>query len=164
MTAPDNEVRLREATEGDVLPIVDVYVHSSNIGFEGRQAWKEADAGRIARWRRDLSPATPTRWWVAERSGRIVGFVGIGPSRDPVAEGLGEVDALAVAPEHWHTGVGKLLMRRALEGLREAGFTRAILWTLNGYPLGERFYVSTGWRRSNVTRHQAEQVRYDCTL
>jgi len=161
---PASAVNIREAGPLDVISIVQIYVESSNVGFEGRQPWKEVDAARIERWRYDLSDATPTRWWVAEIEGRIVGLVGIGPCRDPVEAGLGELDTIAVSPSNWHKGVGKKLMIRAIEGLRGAGFPRACLWTLNDYPLGERFYVATGWQRSSVTRYNGEQIRYDRLL
>jgi N-acetylglutamate synthase-like GNAT family acetyltransferase len=124
----------------------------------------EADKGRIERWRRDLSDATPTRWWVAERQGSIIGFVGIGPCRDPVEAGLGELDTIAVTPNAWHAGVGKALMSVALEALRSSGFSSAALWTLSRYPRGESFYVSTGWRLTGATRDSGSQVRYDHDL
>jgi N-acetylglutamate synthase-like GNAT family acetyltransferase len=160
----ESPVRIREADSLDVMPIVEVYVHASNTGYEGREPWKETDAARVERWRHDLSEATPTRWWVAEMDGRIVGVVGIGPCRDPVEPGLGELDTIAVSPDAWHRGIGKRLMARALEGLRDAGFRRACLWTLNDYPLGERFYVATGWRRSGSTRQNGQHIRYDRLL
>jgi N-acetylglutamate synthase-like GNAT family acetyltransferase len=125
----------------------------------------EADAARIERWRNnDLSDATPTRWWVAETGNAILGFVGIGPSRDPIDPALGELDTIAVRPDKWHSGVGKLLMETALNELRGGRYPTAILWTLNGYPLGERFYIATGWRRTEKTRNNGDQVRYDYDL
>ncbi len=55
-------------------------------------------------------------------------------------------------------------METALTELRQEGYPTAILWTLNGYPLGERFYVATGWRRTKNTRNDGDQVRYDYDL
>jgi N-acetylglutamate synthase-like GNAT family acetyltransferase len=124
----------------------------------------EADPARIERWRLDLSDATPTRWWVAEHDGSVVGVVGIGPCRHPIERDLGELDTIAVSPSAWHQGVGKRLMAVALRGLREAGFRSAALWTLGNYPLGERFYLATGWRRNGATRDRGNQVRYDHDL
>ncbi len=157
-------ISLREATLEDTEAIVAIYVESSNMSYEGRDPWREVTPARIIQWRHDLSTATPTRWWAAEESGSIVGFIGIGPSRDLVEKGLGELDTIAVAPTHWHRGIGKLMMVRAIEGLRESGFNKAILWTHADYPLAERFYRSTGWVRSPYTRQSGKHVRYDFSL
>ena len=162
MSRSDLTVRMVEPF--DVEAIVKIYVESWNTGFGSRMPKIEPDTARIERWRRDLSGATPTRWWVAEREGSIVGFVGIGPCRDPVGAGLGELDTIAVAPSAWHTGVGKQLMSIALNALQSSGYRSAALWTLSDYPLGESFYVSTGWRLNDATRDHGNQVRYDHDL
>ena len=74
------------------------------------------------------------------------------------------IDTIAVAPSHWHQGVGKSLMAHALEGLLVDGYKHAILWTLNDYPLGEKFYVSTGWVKSDATRNDGDQVQFECEI
>jgi GNAT superfamily N-acetyltransferase len=155
---------LRRANVDDAAAVVRVYVASWNAGFGSRMPVIEADPARIERWRHDLSDATPTTWWVAEHDGSIVGFVGIGPCRDPVEPNLGELDTIAVAPSVWHTGIGKRLMAVALDGLRKARFRSAALWTLSNYPLGERFYRATGWRPNGASRDRGNQVRYDHDL
>ena len=159
-----SDVTVRSAGPDDVHVVVEIYVESSNLGFQSRMPRKESDQPRIERWRHDLSGATPTRWWVAQRSGVVVGFVGIGPCRAPVEVGLGELDTIVVKPSAWRTGIGKVLMATALEALRRDGYDAAALWTLSHYPSGESFYVSTGWRLNGATRDGGNQVRYDHDL
>ena len=77
---------------------------------------------------------------------------------------MGELDTIAVSPSVWRSGVGKALMGRALEALRADDYRSAALWTLSRYPLGESFYVSTGWRLNGATRAEGSQVRYDHDL
>lgn len=55
-------------------------------------------------------------------------------------------------------------MSAALDGLRHDGYRSAALWTLSAYPLGESFYLSTGWRLNGATRDDGNQVRYDHDL
>ncbi len=155
---------IRSAASEDAEVITRVYVDSWNAGFGTRMPAIDADPARIERWRRDLSDATPTQWWLAEQGRRVVGFVGIGPSRDPQVATLGELDTIAVRPDCWHAGIGKQLMAVALGNLRARGYQQAILWTLSRYPLGERFYTATGWRRTGFTRNDGDQVRYDYDL
>jgi N-acetylglutamate synthase-like GNAT family acetyltransferase len=112
----------------------------------------------VARWVHNLTTG-PQRWWVAERNGRVVGFVGIGPSRDPVEPGLGELDTIAVAPTEWGKGVGRALMSVALDALAET-FSEGILWTLASYERGHRFYVATGWAADGGTRREGREVSF----
>ena len=161
---PHSNLLLRRANVDDAAAVVRVYVESWNAGFGLRMPVIEADPARIERWRHDLSDKTPTVWWVAEQEGFIVGLVGIGPCRDPIDENLGELDTIAVAPSVWHLGIGKRLMAVALDGLRKARVHSAALWTLSNYPLGERFYLATGWRRNGASRDRGNQVRYDHDL
>src|SRR6266508_3040865 len=159
-----DELKIRPAGPGDVDAIVRIYVDSWNAGFGPRMPAIEADAARIGRWRKALAKSSSTRWWLAERGAEIVGFVGIGPSRDPVDPSLGEIDTIAVDPRAWRTGVGKALMSVAFEGLRSAGYHSAVLWTLSDYPQAESFYVATGWRLNGAMRRDVQQVRYDHEL
>ena len=159
-----SNISIRPATPDQADVIASIYVTSWNEGFGARMPHIKADPARVERWRSDLGPATPTRWWIAARSATILGFVGIGPCRDPVQPGLGELDTIAVSPYAWHAGVGKALMATALEGLRRDGYESAALWTLNRYPLGERFYIATGWHLNGDTRNNTNQVRYDHDL
>jgi len=155
---------IRSADVRDTEAIVRIYVDSWNQGFGARMPVIAADEARLGRWREDLGASTPTRWWLLERDSLVLGFVGIGPSRDPVDGSLGELDTIAVSPNAWRGGVGSTLMCVALEKLRESDYHHAILWTLADYPLGESFYVAHGWYPSGATRNDGDQVRYDHEL
>jgi N-acetylglutamate synthase-like GNAT family acetyltransferase len=152
-------VAVRVAEANDAPRIVQIYVDSWNAGFGELMPHLVIDEDRISRWTTELTTG-PTRWWVAEHDGSIVGFVGIGPSRDPVDPELGELDTIAVDPAHWRGGTGTALMRTALDALADSGFTEAILWTLAGYDQGQTFYSSMGWTADGRTRDNGHQVSY----
>ena len=97
---------------------------------------------------------------VAESGGSVIGFVGIGPSRDPIQPDLGELDTIAVAPSAWRHGVGRRLMGSAIELLGDAGYRRCILWTLADYEQGRSFYEATGWRSSGEVRDSGRQIAF----
>ncbi len=158
------ELSVREAGSADAAAILEIYVTSWNEGFGSRMPVIAASDDRLHRWRADLSVQTPTQWWLAQRGGVILGFVGIGPGRDPELAGWGELDTIAVLPNAWGTGVGSVLMQHAVSGLVESGYACAYLWTLSDYPLGERFYRTRGWQNSEVTRMNGDQVRYEIDL
>jgi GNAT superfamily N-acetyltransferase len=143
--------------------MVQIYVDSWNEGFGELMPHQVVDDGRIGRWTTELTDGR-TRWWVADYHGSTVGLVGIGPSRDPVEPGLGELDTIAVDPAYWRKGIGTALMHAAQDALIEAGYAEAILWTLAGYDQGQGFYQAMGWTRDGGTRDDGHQVSFRRTL
>jgi GNAT superfamily N-acetyltransferase len=148
---------IRKATATDARAIAQIYVESWNAGFGTLMPNRTLDDAEIARWASDLS-AGSSRWWVALLDQNVVGFAGVGPSRDPIDPDLGECDTISVDPQHWRTGVGRVLMTQVLAGLRRAGYRAAILWTLADYHQGLRFYEAMGWKPDGGTRQDGRQV------
>ena len=134
------------------------YIDSWNEGFKGLMPGRSLEGDLIDRWRADL--ARPThRWWVAVVGDTVAAFVGIGPSRDPLESGLGELDTIAVDPPYWRQGIGRSLMHRALQRLR-FDYRAAILWTFESYERGQRFYEAVGWYKDGTSRDNGRQIRY----
>ena len=152
------EVDVRAAGPADAGEVARLYVASSNAGFGAGNPRPLTDE-LVRRWAADLAPGAQ-RWWLAELDGVVVGFVGIGPSRDPVDPRLGELDTIAVDPDHWRRGIGRTLLRLAERELRADGYPEAILWTAAGYDLGHRFYAAMGWALDGGTRHEGAHVRF----
>ena len=140
-------MRIRAATPDDAEAIVNVHIRSWQVAYRGQVSDSYLDAlpqAREARitWRREHAGGV----WVAEEAEGIIGFVSIGPTRDEGAlPGTGEVGAIYLAPEAWGTGVGRELFAKAVEELRAAGFTRAMLWVLDTNERAQRFYRAAGW-------------------
>jgi GNAT superfamily N-acetyltransferase len=147
---------IRAAVGGDGAEVARIYVESSNDGFGQLMPAMVLDDGRVGRWSETVADGN---WWVAEVDGAIAGFVGIGPSRDPVDPELGELDTIAVDSPYWRRGVGTALMQMALEQLA-ARYDEAIVWTLANYPQAQTFYAKTGWALSDRTRDNGRQVSY----
>jgi RimJ/RimL family protein N-acetyltransferase len=101
---------------------------------------------------------------VAEVDGRIVGFVGVGQSRDADAEG--ELYTIYVDPAHWGTGVGRALIRAGEERMRGLGYRHVVLWVLDENPRARRFYEVAGWTADGERRtiefagQSISEVRY----
>jgi RimJ/RimL family protein N-acetyltransferase len=88
--------------------------------------------------------------YVAEVDGQIAGFVGVGRSRDPDADG--ELYVIYVDPTHWGKGIGGELIRAGEERMRELGFREVVLWVLDDNPRARRFYEAAGWRADGQRR------------
>ena len=152
---------IQNAHATDAEAVARIYVDSWNQGFSYLiGSCKLFDGSCVSRWGAALTLGPPHLWWTAKCAGAIVGFAGIGPSRDPVDPELGEVNTIAVAPNSWRTGVGRALMSRALSCLLADGYREAVLWTMAGYPRGERFYEAMGWNLDGVSRDEGRQVCY----
>lgn len=77
----------------------------------------------------------------------------------------GELYTLYVAPAHWSTGAGRALTDAALNGLREAGYRRVVLWTLKENARARRFYDKAGFAPDGATNilgglGNVEELRY----
>lgn len=153
-------ITIRKAVAADASRVAHIYIDSWNQGFGDLMPSRVVTPELITRWARDLAAPLPQQWWVAEVESTIVGFVGIGPSRDPLDPKLGELDTIAVDPAWWRSGVGRALMRVALNGLAEQGWREAILWTLAHYERGQGFYAAMGWQLDSGVRDEGRQVRY----
>ena len=64
--------------------------------------------------------------WVAERAASVVGFV---VCQLNLRDQIGEVELLAVHPEHQNQGIGSLLNKVALQHMREHGMQLAVVGT-----------------------------------
>ena len=88
--------------------------------------------------------------FVAEVDGQIAGFVSVGASRDPDADG--ELLMIYVDPARWSSGVGRELIRAAEERMRELGYRHVVLWVLDDNPRARRFYAAAGWQPDGERR------------
>ena len=80
--------------------------------------------------------------WVWEENGRVLGFAAA-DTRD------GSIWALFVDPASEGRGIGRALLARACDVLREAGYDRAVLSTGPG-TRAERLYLRDGWTRTGT--------------
>ncbi|MGH3981957.1 MAG: GNAT family N-acetyltransferase [Pseudonocardiaceae bacterium] len=88
---------------------------TADEAFAGFFPSRHVSPDLVARWANELAAPWPYRWWVAEDYSKIIGLTGIGASRDPLDATLGELDTIAVHPDHRRRGVGRALMNVAVK-------------------------------------------------
>jgi ribosomal protein S18 acetylase RimI-like enzyme len=127
-------VEIRRASVADAADLAAVHVRTWQAAYEhvfGSQRLEGMEvSARTAQWRRRLERGENA--FVADDDGRVAGFVWVGPSRDPDAQG--ELYAIYVLPEAWGSGAGSALMRAGVEAMRDAGYRESILWVLEDNP------------------------------
>lgn len=143
--------------------IADDHLDALSATERGEQ-WAAAIAGGLGPRR--------TRLVTDGDDGMVSGICLAGPAaHDGAPASLGEVHLIYVHPDHWDTGAGRALMIAALDFLRSAGFSDAILWVLTANDRARRFYERGGWTPDGVTRVdeiaaglEVHETRYTITL
>ena len=153
-------IRLAEPADADGL--ADLHVRSWRAAYRGLVPDAFLDAlsvpERALVWRALLHRADARHTWVAERSGRLAGFVSFGVARDADAPpDVGEVYALYAEPDWCGTGIGTSVLAHAESELRLIGHAAARLWVLVGNTPAIGFYERRGWRPDEATK--AEPLR-----
>lgn len=127
-----------------------------------------------------MTPDSVENWWreylqrvpqpntllVADADGTAQGFAFL-----QQAGGRGEIFAIHVHPQAQGQGVGRLLMRHALDVLGSWGCDRAVLWVLADNHGAQRFYDRLGWtlvpggvRVESIDGARVKEVSYELPL
>jgi ribosomal protein S18 acetylase RimI-like enzyme len=155
MSAP-GAVTVRHARTGDAPDLGLLHVRAWQAAYRGQMPDGFLDGlrpeDRQAGWERALGrDRTHDPVLVAERDGRVVGFVVLRAAEDP--HGAGELAAINVDPDHWGTGAGRALLAAAHEELARLGYREAVLWVLPGNRRARRFYEIAGWVADGAERN-----------
>ena len=117
----------------------------------GRQHpdWREGQRRAV----KDVCAAKKGLVWVAEVGASVVGFVAVElhhPERS-----MGEISMLAVDPDHQGGGIGTALTEFALDRLKDAGMTVAMVETGGdpGHAAARRTYEKAGYHLLPIARY-----------
>src|SRR5690606_9430377 len=125
------DLTIREARPDDARELAEVHVQSWKVAYRGMIDDAYLDAlraeDRLDRWVERVRDRAPRNGvLVAERAGRIVGFLGVSPLPDR-GPSWALIPQLYLHPDAIGTGVGRSLMAAALERLRADGVTHVEL-------------------------------------
>ena len=162
-------VRIRRATVDDSDRIAAVHVRTWQAAYVDVLPAGYLAAFDPAEWaarhrRRLANRRPPAEVFVAEVDDELIGLAAAGPFRTEQGahdDGVGEVAAIYVAPEHWSTGVGLVLMRAAVDHLSRHGFTEIRLWVVADNPRARRFYERFGFNLDGASRAQPVGPGYE---
>lgn len=158
-------VTVRNAVRSDAPAIARVRVETWRAAYDGLIAPAVLDhldidregARRAELWDEYHSDPRGTEL-IAHVDGELAGWAAVGPSIDDDLPDDGQIYAIYALPPFWGTGVGYALLEACEAFLREAGFTEAHLWYLDGNVRAAEFYRRNGWLEDGVTKHDDRLV------
>lgn len=144
----------RESWRTSYAGILPLDVIASHAGTSDAIAWKR----RIGRQPSDAAT------WIAERSGKAVGFASCGPARDELHGLDAEIYALYVLQEQQRRGVGRELVRACAKHFARQGLFSFYLWVLKANR-ARMFYGALGGEEvgekvERLGRHDFAEVAY----
>ncbi len=136
---------IRPATELDAAAIAHVHIESWRSTYAGIVPASFLatldEAERTAQWHDWLQLDLP--FFVAEETGRVLGFIGGGPIREPLPGFDAELFAIYLLVSAQHHGTGRALLHTLAQALMQRGLTSMIAWVLEGNA-SRHFYERTG--------------------
>jgi GNAT superfamily N-acetyltransferase len=157
--SPEPEVEIRPATAGDAQTIIGVILDAGTM-FRG------AGMGAVA----DNPPPTPEEIrahiqvghvWVAQVGGSVAGCTIV-----RVLDGDGHIEQVSTARTQAGRGIGRLLVARAEDWARAAGYRRMTLTTFTNVAWNAPYYRRLGYRTfpagelgPELTAVRAEEAR-----
>ena len=137
-------------------------LYAKEYGYD--QTFEAYVAGGLAEFVQSFNPSKD-RIWLAETNGRIIGSVAI--------VGHSKVDAqlrwFLVHPDYRRRGIGKELLKNALQFCKARRYKTIFLWTASELEGAGHLYTSFGFRRTEEKTHEiwgkrVTEERYDLYL
>lgn len=155
---------LRAATKADIPALASIHI----------EGWRAAYGGQVDQdYLENLSLEERTREWcvwmesgesdifIAEEEGVPAGFIMYGRTKTvpPGSSNIrpthaAEIYALYLLPEFWRRGMGRALLKKSAEVLKEKKQKTLCLWVLDGNERAKSFYESLGGQR--IGKHMIE--------
>lgn len=151
------DCRIREATPADAAAFARSQVDAWRAAYAGilpADYLAGLDVDRLtAGWERRLTGTAPGVKQFALCVGPdVVGWSGVRTPRDAVEDGVGELHAINVSPDHWSRGIGSALFSHSVRELAGLGYRRGYLWVAAGNTRAITFYARHGWYADGVSK------------
>ena len=162
---------VRRARPSDAEGIARVNVASWRAAYEGLLPDEVladlVETDTTATWRDRIERGEPpgSRLILIELHGELVGYAYVGPSRDQdsiLEDATGEIYGFYIHPDHWGEGLGRFLMKAALNELRARGDVSVTLNVVEGNERARVFYERLGFAidKEAAPWFEAPQLRY----
>ena len=153
-----NGITIRNAEREDVRQIAEIIVEDWQKAYRGIVDDAFLDSLSVDR-RYDLEINRVGKFVVAADGPEVLGCAWLEAAGDDAADC--EIVALYVRYAHRRSGIGKRLLRYAMDRFRDLGRRRMILWCLKDNHESRRFYERMGGRAFRTGTHPWGGREYD---
>ena len=153
-----NEITIRDAKKEDVRQIAEICVEDWKAAYRGIIDDAYLDSLSVEK-RYEVELNRYQENVVATDGREILGYAWLQTTEDAIADC--EIVALYVRYAHRNKGIGKLLLRHAVDRFRENGKKRMIIWCLKENHESRRFYEKTGGKAFQASTHNWGGREYD---
>ena len=146
----NKEITIRQAEKEDVMQIAEILVEDWQKAYRGIMEDAFLDS-MSADQRYEIEVKRYQKFIVAANGDEILGYAWLEASDEEPADC--EVIALYVRYAKRNRGIGKLLMRHAVDQFRENGKKKMIIWCLKENAESRKFYEKIGGREFRTGSH-----------
>ena len=146
----NKEITIRQAEKEDVRQIAEILVEDWQTAYRGIMDDAFLDS-MSADQRYEIEVKRYQKFIVAADGDEILGYAWLEASDEEPADC--EVIALYVRYAKRNRGIGKLLMRHAVDHFRETGKKKMIVWCLKENAESRKFYEKIGGREFRTGSH-----------
>ena len=154
----NNGITVRNAEKEDVRQIAEILVEDWQKAYRGIMDDAFLDS-MSADQRYEIEVKRYQKFVVAADGNEILGYAWLEMAADEPADC--EVIALYVRYSKRNNGIGKLLMRHAVDHFRETGKKKMIVWCLKENAESRKFYEKTGGKDFRTGSHNWGGKDYD---
>ncbi|MCA1963603.1 MAG: GNAT family N-acetyltransferase [Prosthecobacter sp.] len=148
---PEDLPMLRQITVDSFGSVALDQMLEDRLGVWNGRDWRARKADHID----DDCQANPEGCFVAERGGRILGYI---TTRLDRVNSIGRIPNLAVEEQARGLGLGRRLIHHALDYFREAGMQVAKIETMASNVIGQNLYPSCGFEEIGRQVHFAMRL------
>jgi GNAT superfamily N-acetyltransferase len=159
-----DDIRVRNDLQpGDLGYVIHMHGQLYGIEYNYGVAFEMYVARGLAEFYRQYDPAKD-RVWICEHGDRIVGFLLLMHREENAAQ----LRYFLLDPEYRGIGLGKRLMDRYMDFLRECGYKSSYLWTTHEQEAAAALYKRYGFvlteeKESTAFGKRLKEQRYDLT-
>ena len=146
----NHEITVRQAEKEDVRQIAEILVEDWQTAYRGIMDDEFLDSMN-ADQRYEIEVKRYQKFIVAADGDEILGYAWLEASDEEPADC--EVIALYVRYAKRNRGIGKLLMRHAVNQFRESGKKKMIIWCLKENAESRKFYEKIGGKEFKTGSH-----------
>ena len=146
-------MEIRFLTQNDDLSVIsNIYECSWKSAYRGIIPQDYLDSIPQGRWANSITRAGMTSL-VLSNHGKIIGTASFCKSRWEQFSDYGEIVSIYFLPEYTGRGYGVHLLNRCISELQQCGYSKFLLWVLEGNTNARHFYEKNGFTNSGVSRN-----------